>query len=60
MNSARIAYAPRPDATQEAELNTLAAIYKFLLESEKAAPRQSGHDEVKGSRNDSPHKVSIP
>jgi hypothetical protein len=31
MSSARIIYVPCPDATPEAELNTLAEIYKFVL-----------------------------
>jgi hypothetical protein len=31
VDSPTVSYAPRPDATQEAELNALAAIYAFLL-----------------------------
>jgi hypothetical protein len=31
MSSARIVYGPRPDATPEAELNTLAAVYGYVL-----------------------------
>jgi hypothetical protein len=31
MSSTRIVYTPRPDTTPEAELDTLAAIYRFLL-----------------------------
>lgn len=31
MNGARIIYTPRPDATPEAELDALAAIYCFVL-----------------------------
>lgn len=33
MSSPRIMYAPRPDATPEAELGALAAIYKLCLSS---------------------------
>ena len=49
-----IAYAPRPDATPEAEIATLAAVYRFVLSksnaSQKAvepAPKLDGHDEAK-------------
>ncbi len=31
MSNPRIAYTPRPDTTQEAELSALAAVYKFVL-----------------------------
>jgi hypothetical protein len=31
VDSPTVSYAPRPDATQEAELNALASIYHFLL-----------------------------
>ena len=31
MDSPRITYTPRPDATPETEVTTLAAIYKFVL-----------------------------
>jgi hypothetical protein len=30
-SKARIMYVPRPDATPESELNTLVAVYKFVL-----------------------------
>ena len=33
MSSPRIIYTPRPDATPEAELSTLANVYRFLLDS---------------------------
>jgi hypothetical protein len=32
MNSPRITYTSRPDATPEAELNVLANIYRFILD----------------------------
>jgi hypothetical protein len=54
MNSARITYTPRPDATPEAELNALTTVYKFVLSksnaSQKAvepAPQPDGHDDPK-------------
>ena len=31
MPEPKIVYRPRPDATPEGELNTLAAVYKFFL-----------------------------
>ena len=64
MNSPRIAYTPRPDATPEGELNALASIYRFVLYSahENAAGRTStnGGDEKERSRNDSLAKTNIP
>ena len=54
MSSTRITYAPRPDATPEAEIATLAAVYQFILSksnaSQKAlepAPKLDGHDDAK-------------
>jgi hypothetical protein len=64
MNNLRVAYAPRPDATPEAELSTLAAIYKLVLNSanRNAAGVSSadGDDEKARSRNDSLAKTRIP
>ena len=37
MNSSIIAYRPREAATAEAEISALANVYKFVLESKKAA-----------------------
>ena len=37
MSSPRIVYRPREDATAEAEVDALAAIYKFVLKKQKAA-----------------------
>ncbi len=31
MDNPRVIYTPRPDATPEAELSALAAVYRFLL-----------------------------
>lgn len=47
MSNPRITYTPRPDATPEAELNALVAVYRLILDSKKAAPRQSRPDDVR-------------
>ena len=64
MSNPRIAYAPRPDATPEGELNALASIYRFVLDSaqKNAAGRTStnGGDEKERSRNDSLAKTRTP
>jgi hypothetical protein len=46
MNSPRIAYTPRSDATPKAELNALAACYRLILDSgqKKAAPASGPND----------------
>jgi hypothetical protein len=47
MNSSRIIYRSRPEATPEAELNALAEIYKFVLFDSQA--RKGGpHDLTSG------------
>ena len=54
----RIAYRARDDATSEAEVSVLAAIYKLCLESRakhEAAP-ESRPDDAKEIMNDSRHK----
>jgi hypothetical protein len=48
MNSSRIAYAPRPDATPEGELNALASIYRFVLDS--AHKNAAGRTSTNGDR----------
>ena len=54
MDSPRITYISRPDATPEAELSALANVYRFVLfksnASQKAvepAPKLDGHDNAK-------------
>ena len=37
LGNPRIIYSVRSDATPETELSTLAAVYRFVLESKKAA-----------------------
>ena len=41
MSGARITYTPRPDATPEGGLNTLAAVYRFIL-FESSARKEGG------------------
>ena len=53
MDSPRITYIPRPDATPESELSVLASVYAYLLQnhhSEQAAkPAQFRTGEAKSS-----------
>jgi hypothetical protein len=47
MSSQRITYAPRPDATPEAELAALVATYKFVLfgsQASKGGPHDLTHE----------------
>jgi hypothetical protein len=64
VDNPRVTYTPRPDATPEGELNALASIYRFVLDSaqKNAAGRTStnGSDEKGRSRNDSLDKTRIP
>ena len=56
MSSPRIAYTPRRDATPEAELSALAAVYRIVLSAKKRGriPDESGPDDEKErSSNDS-------
>jgi hypothetical protein len=54
MDSPRITYTPRPDATPEAELNVLANVYAYLIEchhsKQAAKPAQLRTGEAKSSR----------
>jgi len=54
MDNRRISYVPRPDATPEAELKALAAVYRFILVdchakkmAAESAPEPDGHDGTK-------------
>jgi hypothetical protein len=47
MNSSGIVYRSRADVTPEAELDALAAVYKFLIDSQ--ARRGGPHDLIKDS-----------
>jgi hypothetical protein len=53
VDNPRIAYAPRPDATPEGELNALANVYRYVLNKNAAGMTSTnGGDAMKGSRND--------
>ena len=56
MSAPRITYVPRPDATQEAELNALASVYRFILDSSAkknaAGVTSTNGDDAKGSQHD--------
>jgi hypothetical protein len=56
MDSLRITYGPRLDATPEVELEALAAVFAFLIETHKRRQTSSEADEAFQSR---PKGVSI-
>ena len=64
MDNPRVTYTAHPDATPEGELNALANIYKFVLDSvhKNAASRTTtnGGDEKERSKYDSLAKTRIP
>jgi hypothetical protein len=45
MDSPRMTYTSRPDATPEAELNVLASVYRFIL-FESSGPSKKGAESV--------------
>ena len=51
-----IIYTPRPDATPEGGLNTLASVYRFILfesnASKKGGPATAPDDAMKGPKHD--------
>jgi hypothetical protein len=56
VSAPRITYVPRPDATQEAELNALASVYRFILDSSAkknaAGVTSTNGDDAKGFQHD--------
>jgi hypothetical protein len=62
MNSPHITYTRRSDATSEAEVAALGAIYKFVLDchAKKEAAPESRPDDAKGSKNDRTATEIIP
>ena len=56
MDSPTVSYASRPDATQEAELNALASVYRFILncraKENTAGVTSTNGDDAKGSQHD--------
>ncbi len=62
MDSARVTYTARPDATPESGAKALAAVYAFILEchaKKKAAEASGGEDDGKGDQH-VPATRSIP
>ena len=62
MNSPRITYTSRPDATPEAELNVLANVYRFILDchaKKKGGPAKTALDDRKGLEDD-PATTRVP
>lgn len=57
MPESAISYAPRPDATPETELSSLASVYRFILDAraKKEGSRPGAPDAAKGSKHDSRH-----
>jgi hypothetical protein len=53
MDSPRMTYTPRPDATPEAELNVLASVYRFILDchAKKMAAEPDGCNDAAIVRN---------
>jgi hypothetical protein len=60
MSEQRIIYAPRPDATPEAEIATLAAVYKFVLHchAKKEAAPESRPDDARKDQDACTHHHS--
>ena len=61
MANPTVSYSPRPDISTEAELDTLAGVYRFILDchaKKKAAVGTGGHEE-KGTRHDLPVSTSL-
>ncbi len=55
MNSARITYTPRRDATPETEVTALANVFRYVLDCharKEAAPESRPNGTMKGSKND--------
>jgi hypothetical protein len=56
VSGVQVTYRPRPDATLETEHSALATVYKFVLESKKAAepaPEPDSPDAKVRSKDDS-------
>lgn len=60
MNSPSIIYTTRHDATPEAEISALAAVYKFVLAKHEEAPRQSRPNEAERRSSEIGAKSSLP
>ncbi len=62
-DASHLIYTPRPDATPEDELNSLASIYAYVLKcgqgKRKAGDRDAG-DGMKGPEHDHPAERILP
>jgi hypothetical protein len=56
----RITYRARDDATPESEVSVLAAVYKIILAKKEAAPESRPDDTRERSQNDSSARTIIP
>ena len=55
MSAPRVTYVPRPNATQEAQLNALACVYRFIVDcraKNAAGVTSTDGDDAKGSKHD--------
>ena len=57
MSEVRTSYIPRSDATPQSELNTLAAVYKFVLAKKKEAAPESRPDDAERNLSDSAREI---
>ena len=62
MDSVRVTYQPRSDATPDGELTALVAVYRFVLEAHarKKAAAPSGQDDAKGDNDYVRAKTILP
>jgi len=63
MSDPHVTYTPRPDATPEAEVDALAAVYRYLLfetDASKRAARPTAPNETKGLEHDRPAQRILP
>jgi hypothetical protein len=64
VHSPTVSYTPRTGATQEAELNVLASVYRFILDSRAkknaAGVTSTNGDDAKGSQRDRASGITIP
>ena len=56
MSAPRVTYVPRPNSTQEEELNALASVYRLILDcrakKNAAGVTSTNGDDAKGSQHD--------
>jgi hypothetical protein len=59
-NEAQIIYTPRPDATPQAELSALVAVYRYVLfnsQAKKGDPHELTNDLTAGIAKNGPRKT---